>query len=390
MPPAGDTDTVRLFSGGKERALGRRLVQAAEAAVETVLGVKPGERMLIVTNPDPEVFPVAQAVHDAAVAAGADVALVVQAVKGESDAADPIVVAALEAEPDIVVTLTTDKLGVDPARARRPIHDVYAHYFQYLIGEARSRGFWSPGVTRKAFERTVPIDYPALREQAARVVDLLAGAEELVVRTANGTELVVPVDGSKAKADDGDLRAPGRGGNLPCGEVLLPVRPGSASGTLVVDGTLGLPDGPRAVKNPVTCTIEEGLVTRMTGGADADALQATIQDASRRAEEAVASGRLTRAQAQVYAGNARRLTEVGLGLNPAARLSGHPLVDDKALGTFHCVLGSGTLETPPGAPVAVDAVLRRPSLFVVDADGAETPLLEDGRLRGATVETVRR
>ncbi len=372
--------------GGSVR---RALAHAARVAATDVLGVREKERALLIVRPGPDTAPVALAVHDALVAAGAETVLVSEPARVPGAPADPIVLRALETDPDILVTLTDGPLGVDPERLHRPVHGKYQHYAQYLLGEARTRGFWAPGVTPRVFARTVPIDYVALARDGAGLVALLREAEELRVTTPAGTDLAVPLDRKKARAEDGRYREPGQGGNLPAGEVLAPATEGGATGRLVVDGALGLPGGTVDVRDAVVARVEEGKITQLEGGAGAKALEKAFAAAGPRSEEAVAAGWLTRRQATVYAGNARRVAEIGLGLNPAARPSGDPLVDDKVRGGVHLGIGAASHESPPGAPVAIDAVLRRPTVVAVLGDGAERTLVREGRvLEAAWAELV--
>ncbi len=389
VPATGD-----LFAKPGGRRHGKRLRAAAHKAVHDVLALRPEERVVVVTNPGDDVFPVAEAVHDAARANGNDVLLLVQPVRDDGAWMDPGVLRVLEQDPEVVITILEDKLGLDPERTARPILGKYRHYVQYMIGEGRSRGFWSPGVNVKTFEKLVDIDYVLLRDEARATRDLLADAEELRITTAAGTDLMVPIDGSRVDLDDGDLRVPGRGGNLPCGEVLVPVLRTpqakdaegdgagiAASGRLVLDGPVKLPREVRAPKRAIEIDVEQGLVTRIGEGADAEALRGMLQEATKHAEAAVRAGQLTRDEATVFAGNARRIAEIGIGLHPAARVTGDRLVDDKARGAVHLSFGAAHDELPPGSPVAVNAGLVRPTVIVVYPDGSETTLVSEGRLR---------
>lgn len=371
----------RLFGAGKDRAFGRGLAEAARAAVKDALAVKKGERMLIVTEPDAEVAPIAMAVHDAAVATGADVVFMAQSPRGAMDLTDAAVIRALETDPDVVAVLTQGGLGADPERILRPIHGTYSHYFQYLIGEGRARGFWSPGVSKRLFARAVPVDRAAMAEEGEALGRLLEETVELRITSDTGTDLVIPLQGQPT-VETGDYRTAGRGGNLPAGEAVAPASPGLASGRLVIDGTLGLPTGAQPLRSPLVLEVESGRVVSSSGGA-ANAFEKALASAPGLAERAVSGGWLTRDQAEVYAENARRIAEVGLGLNPLAKLTGNVLVDEKVRGTAHIGLGAASHEMPPGAPVSIDGVLRRPTVTAVLEDGAEVVLLARGDLVGA-------
>lgn len=367
------------FGGGLSRGHPRALRAAARTAVAECLNVAAGERVLVVTHPDREAAGVAMAVYDAALAAGADPVMVTTRPRGGADLADPALLAALESDPEVLVLLTRGLLGGDPKRLGRPIHGKYTHYLQYLMSEAPTRGFWCPGVTQEAFRRGVPVDLAALRRTTDAWRALLADAVELQVAGRGEGRLVVPVDGAAASAETGDYREPGAGGELPAGEVLVPATGEGVEGSLPVTGALGLPERAVRLAAPIRLEFRDGRLAGATGGDDAKRLEAALADAARLAERAIGAGWLTREQAGRFAGNARRLREVGFGMNPALRPRGDPYGDARAHGVVQLRLGAGRREFPPGAPVSVDLLVPGLSVRAVLADGREVALVENGK-----------
>ena len=69
--------------------------------------------------------------------------------------------------------------------------------------------------------------------------------------------------------------------------------------------------------NPITLVVENGLVTRFEGGAEARQLETHIEGVE----------------------NARNIAELGIGLNPKSRLSGEITEVKKKLGTAHMAIG---------------------------------------------------
>jgi leucyl aminopeptidase (aminopeptidase T) len=72
-----------------------------------------------------------------------------------------------------------------------------------------------------------------------------------------------------------------------------------------------------------------------------------------------------------------RLGELGIGLNPMARLVGIPLIDEGVLGTAHIALGlnytyGGTIRD---ARTHIDCVFKEPT---IELDGVS--ILKNGRL----------
>jgi len=68
------------------------------------------------------------------------------------------------------------------------------------------------------------------------------------------------------------------------------------------------------------------------------------------------------------------IAELGIGTNPRARVTGHILEDEKAIGTAHLAFGtSASFGGVNVAGVHIDGLLRKPT---IDLDG--TSLMRDG------------
>ena len=95
-----------------------------------------------------------------------------------------------------------------------------------------------------------------------------------------------------------------------------------------------------------------------------------------------AEGRLPPGQGAEYGRNARNLGELGIGLNPAALVTGNMLEDEKVHRTCHVAIGSNYDEDAP-ALIHLDGLVHRPTIVARLADGSTRVLLEDGELRTA-------
>src|SRR4030042_7082641 len=102
---------VMDFSDG--HGYDRSLVKGAEASMKDVLAVKKDERGLIISNPNREVRMISMALYDAALKAGAKPVLMYQVEKGHFDFAEEEVVKAMASEPDIVLSISSNRLGKD-------------------------------------------------------------------------------------------------------------------------------------------------------------------------------------------------------------------------------------------------------------------------------------
>lgn len=364
------------------------LEHAALVAVRDILQLARGERVLIVTNPEPDVDAISRALYRQVEGSGGVPVLMYQPVKGQLDYADEAVIQALRSRPDVVLSISAEKLGKDREAMARPIRvkrrgrrswRTYNHVFDHLLAERLTRSFWSPGVTVDMFTRTVPIDYPLLQDRASRLGNALTRAEDVHVTTPSGTDVLIGVRGRKAKRDDGDFGRRGSGGNVPAGEVFISPELGASGGSLVFDGSISSDSGVILIERPISCALEEGFVTSVKGGPEAGRLRDTLKRSEAKAREMASDGRLPSSRGGVFATNTYNLGELGIGLNPAARIVGNMLEDEKAFRTCHMAIGANYDEDAP-ALTHLDGLMREPTITVRYASGRERVLLRDGNL----------
>ena len=359
------------------------LEEAAHTACSRVLGLQQ-EQVLIITNPGTEAEIIARALYGAALECAADPVLIVQPVKTQFDFAEPAVIAAFQAKPRAVISISTEKLGKDRIGIARPyLYEgaEYDHIFHLqLYGEKSCRAFWSPGVTLESFIRTVPIDYAELGRRCAAVNVILDCAVSVQVSAPSGTNITLGLRGRKARADDGAFSAPGRGGNLPAGESFISPENGTAEGIIVFDGSISLHNRDIIINEPIHCTVSGGRLCGVSGGADARALMETITIAEQDSLNYEKSGRLPAGQGKIYAKNARNIGELGIGLNPRARVTGSMLEDEKAFHTCHFALGHNYDNDAP-ALIHLDGLVKNPTITAFMEDGSGVVIERDGCLR---------
>ncbi|MDR0496741.1 MAG: aminopeptidase, partial [Treponema sp.] len=285
------------------------LKNAVHIAASSVLKLAKDEQILIITNPGGEAETIARALYLAALDCGASPVLILQPVKTQFDFAEPAVIAAFHARPQVLVSISTEKLGKDMHGIANPYkfgEEEYDHIFHLLLyGEKSCRSFWSPSTTLESFVRTVPIDYSALVRSCVVINGILDSAESAHISAPGGTDITIGLRGRKAQADDGDFSAPGKGGNLPAGESFISPENGTAHGTIVFDGSISLYKGDIVIKNPIKCGVKDGCMTDISGAEEAKALQETVAMAERDALDYEKTGRLPNGQGAEYAKNAR-------------------------------------------------------------------------------------
>ncbi len=213
-----------------------------------------------------------------------------------------------------------------------------------------------PGITESMMiEGPMDVDYAAMQDRADRLIAAFAGAVSTHITTPAGTDLVLDLTDREFVSD---VRATvEHGSNLPCGEIFCgPVETG-AEGTLVIDGSIGGIDQPT---KPVTLTLAGGRITDVIS--DDPAAVAGVRELTSVDDEASVIG------------------ELGIGVNPGAKIVGNMLEDEKAFRTAHIAFGNNT-EFPGGrnhSQTHHDFLFHRPTFAVTFADGTQRVLIEDG------------
>ncbi len=338
--------------------------------------------MLIVSNPVREVATIAFAVHDAVQEVGAVPVLLFQPVKTQFDFCEDAVTAAIATEPDVVISLSAEKMGKDRRAIKEPYlvdgksYDNTLHYL--LHGVKKVRSFWSPGITVDCFIRTVPVDYQQMKQDCKALKTLLDQSVSLEIENPNGTKIRIGTEGRESFTDDGDFSQPGTGGNLPAGETFLSPVVGSAEGTIVFDGTIASAGGVIRIHTPLRVTLEKGFIVSLEGGEEAHMLEQTLDEAATRARRYEAEGKLKEGEGERYARNTRHLGELGIGVNRKARITGNMLEDEKVYGTCHFAIGSNYDEDAPSL-IHLDGLVSKPTIYAESKDGNRQTVMKEGR-----------
>ena len=312
------------------------LLRIARTVLEQSLALQPDERVLIVGNPEETSRLICDAYFQAALEMGGRPLLARQPARTITDMSDPGVLGALATEPDVIFSISTDKIGKDP----HGLHigyvgrdgQKYTSIFDKITeGDKRARAGTSPGIKMETFLRCMEVDYAAIRATAAELKKAVEGSSEMRIETPAGTDLTVGLRGRKIFVDDGDMRKPGTHGNLPCGEIFFSPELGTARGRIVFDGVIAI--GPKCLvpAEPVVMEVKDGYVTHILPSAHAEAVEASLKLGEAQAK---AMGK------EEYARNSWGIGEVGLGLNPKAEMIPDMLEAEKVGGTCHVAIGS--------------------------------------------------
>jgi leucyl aminopeptidase (aminopeptidase T) len=312
-------------------------LSAPAAVCAERLGVKPGEKVAVLHNGPQKMM--AEGIAEASRQRDADVRILEFEAASRSGIEPPEEVVELLRWADAGFGVTSASLSHTRARI-----DACAGGLRFA-----SMSMLTPDI----FLRAVAIDYPWMEAAGKELARLLTEADTCRLVSSEGTDAVLSIAGRTGRNDDGDLRLPGAFGNLPAGEGYVAPVENAGDGTLVFDGAL---TGWGRLEEPLAVRIEAGSIVEAHGPA-AEYLLATLDAAE-------------------PAGSGRRVAELGIGTNPAARIIGIVLEDEKVLGTAHVAFGTSTgVGGVNQSTVHIDGIMRRPTLYIGD-----TCVLDAGRL----------
>ena len=177
-------------------------------------------------------------------------------------------------------------------------------------------------------------------------------AGDIALKEDNYTEAIENYEMAEKNAisNDGSYSKPSSGGNLPVGEVYIAPRKDEVFGKVILDGSIKHRWGTYVVKSPVELDIERGQISEIKGGYEANLLRKSIKWAHNNSK---------------FPWGVRRVGELGIGINPKAKIIGATIVDEKSLGTAHIGIGSnywfgGSIYSI----IHLDQIFRNPRIYV--------------------------
>lgn len=315
------------------------LAAAARRAVVDYLGVGIDERFLVITDTatSPALGPI---LMEQAVSVGAEPVLAIMAPRRRSGEEPPPQVAAAMLEADVVLAAASRSCYHTEAKGAAQAAGVRGAF-----NAPSDEGAWTAGA--------MTADFVAIREVAMRLADALRGGIEVRVTSRAGTDLSLSIEGREPKGWlTGVCRNRGEVSAFPGGEVSLPPVEGTANGRIVIERVMtdiGI------VRDPIVCVVRDGLVVAIEGGQEADRLRGHIDGVE----------------------NATNIGELGIGLNPAARITADITESKKTLGTAHLALGdsAGGYGGTVVSDVHLDGLVMEPT---IEVDGRR--VAEGGRV----------
>ena len=313
-----------------------QLLSASLIAVRDCMGVKPGERILVVT--DEPLRTIGYALWKASKDLGNEVMLVEILPRKTNGEEPPKEVAELMKMVDVVLCPTSKSLTHTDSRRAASGKGV--------------RIATLPGVTEEIMVRCMNADYNEIAQRTFRVCKELEKTSVVRVKAPAGTDITLPIKGRTAHASSGLFREKGLWGNLPTGEAYLAPLEGESQGLLVVDGSMA---SVGMVREPIRISVKDGYATDISGGAEAKKFTELLEP---------------------HGKDGRNVAEFGVGTNDKAILTGLILEDEKVMGTIHIAFGDNK---SMGGTVRVashlDGLVKEPTVWFDDRK-----VMEGGRL----------
>ncbi len=277
------------------------LADVARRVVFDYLGTMPGEKFLLVTDTTVKTE-IVDAIIEAAVEAGTDPTQARISPRSTSGGEPPDPVVAAMVEADVCLCIASRSIYHTNAKGRAQ--------------QAGTRGcFNAPAALTAWTEGAMAADYMEIRRVAERLADRLRAGTWVRVTSPAGSDVTVSREGREPRGwYTGIVREPGEISAFPGGEVSFPPLEGTANGVIVFERVVTDLGG---IDEPIRITAEDGEATAIEGGADADRLRRLID--------------------RVEGGT--NIAELGIGLNPAARISDDITESKKREGTAHFALG---------------------------------------------------
>ena len=317
------------------------------------MGLKPGEKVLVVTDyPEKDHWStydvslledivnrslLARVVYDIAYEEFKDneVKFLTYPLTGRHGAEPPSCVGDEMAKYNVVIAITSFSLSHTNAREKAT--------------QAGARIASMPGFTVDMFlpEGPMSVDYTWVSSFSKKIAEYLKGAKHIRVITESGTDIEFSVEGREWGIDDGIYDKPGAWGNLPAGEVYIAPVEGTAYGRIVVEKGWY----PR-LEEDMVLHVRDGLVVEVEGGGNIGDYFREVLGLKPRIDDELHRAR-------------RNIAEFGIGTNPKAKRPDNVLEAEKIFGTIHIAIGDNIhLGGRVEADLHEDFIIPKPTVYV--------------------------
>lgn len=282
------------------------MIKGAIKLVDECTGVKEGENVLIITDTGMPLS-IAETLAIACKERGAETLIVIMS---------PIPIEGNDPPPPVAEAMQKAQV-IFMACSRGFFHS----HSRIRAAKAGARGITIGEFTEEdMFRGAIEANFLETKELVEKVGDALRKSREARITTEVGTDIYLDLRGceEKVRMFTNICHQPGEFGVMVL-EASISPNVGTAHGVIICDASITL-FKPGIVKEPVRAVVNEGRVTEISGGIEAKKLTDLL----------TAMG-----DPMVY-----NVAELGIGLNPKAKMTGVHTQDKGVYGTCHIGLGS--------------------------------------------------
>jgi leucyl aminopeptidase (aminopeptidase T) len=200
------------------------------------------------------------------------------------------------------------------------------------------------------------VDYKTMVDTAHKLIKCFENTKKVHVTAPGGTDIILYIEDRAFSTDTKITKLP-YFANLPCGEIWCGPIESKGDGVIVCDGSIG---DLGKVRKLLKIQVENGKIVDLES--DDKGLVRIVEKLINLDEEAKIIG------------------ELGIGLNPGAKLRGILLEDEKALQTAHIAFGNNE-EMDGGnnkSRTHRDFLFYKPTIKVTYKDGSQKTLIRNG------------
>ncbi|HHD16158.1 MAG TPA: hypothetical protein ENK47_05560 [Euryarchaeota archaeon] len=300
-----------------------RSIEKAEQTLKNCLGLRRSDRVLILC--DRNTLPIGQIFFDASEKMTMSPLLIEMPISDHHGMEPSNTVADAMIHSDIIIAPTTFSI-------------TYTNATRAALARG-SRVVTMPGITMEMIrEGGLDADYPKIAKDIKRLGKRFQRAREIWITSEQGTDLHASIERRRwIKDDNGLCNRRGMITNLPAGKLFIAPNEKSVNGRLVVDGVFI----PR-VSGIVEMDVKSGVASNIKG-----------------------PGKISELLNRSRCG--RTICEIGIGMNPRARIVGNLLEDQKVKGTVHIGFGdNSTFGGDISCDMHNDGMLLKPTVMIDD------------------------
>ncbi|MBY9004441.1 MAG: aminopeptidase [Candidatus Lokiarchaeota archaeon] len=214
-----------------------------------------------------------------------------------------------------------------------------------------------PSITKSMLiDGPMNIDYELMVKSAETMIKSFENAKIAQITAPGGTDIELHIE-DRAFSNDAKITKEPYFSNLPCGEIWCGPIESKGEGVIVCDGSIG---DIGKVKKPLKIVVKDGQIVT---------IQSEDQKLVEKIEELINLDE-----------EARVIGELGIGLNPGAKLRGILLEDEKAIQTAHVAFGNNTsmVGGQNNSITHRDFLFYKPTIKVTYKDGSNKTIMKNG------------